>query len=107
MFLKFFKIDDKKYLDVLSTAGTVGLHLVAATFVGLAIGYFLDKWLGTSPWLLIFFLLVGIAAGYKNIYQEARRIQQEDSAEPEVEQGAPGAQGTEEGNDAGKDKGTH
>jgi len=61
-------------MELLSTAGTIGLQLVCATFIGLAMGYFLDKWLGTSPWLLVIFLLLGIVAGFRDVYLEARRI---------------------------------
>lgn len=61
-------------MELLYTAGTIGLHLVSATFVGLAMGYFLDLWLGTSPWLLVIFLLLGIVAGFRDIFREARRI---------------------------------
>jgi len=62
-------------LELLSTAGTIGLQLVVSTFIGLAMGYFLDKWLGTSPWLLVLFLLIGIAAGFRDVFLEAKRIQ--------------------------------
>jgi len=62
-------------LELLSTAGTIGLQLVVSTFIGLAMGYFLDKWLGTSPWLLVIFLLIGIAAGFRDVFLEAKRIQ--------------------------------
>ena len=64
----------KAILDVMGDVGTLGTHMVASTFVGLAIGYFLDKWLGTKPWLLLLFLLVGIVAGFKNMYSEAMKI---------------------------------
>jgi ATP synthase protein I len=62
-------------LELLSTAGTIGLQLVSATFIGLAMGYFLDKWLGTEPWLLVIFLLLGIVAGFRDVYREAQRMQ--------------------------------
>lgn len=42
--------------------------MVAATLIGLAMGYYLDKWLGTSPWLTLIFLGFGIVAGFRNIY---------------------------------------
>ena len=42
--------------------------MVAATLIGLATGYYLDKWLGTSPWLTLIFLVFGIVAGFRNIY---------------------------------------
>jgi ATP synthase protein I len=46
-------------------------ELVAGTVVGGLIGWQLDKWFNTSPLLLIFFLLLGIAAGFWNVYRIA------------------------------------
>ncbi|GAB6177119.1 AtpZ/AtpI family protein [Desulfobaculum senezii] len=68
------KKDERPLLDLMGDVGTIGMHMVASTFVGLAIGYYLDEWLGTGPWLLLFFLLVGIAAGFKNVYEQAMRM---------------------------------
>lgn len=59
----------------------MGLHIVAGTVVGLGIGYALDSWLETSPWFLLIFLLIGTAAGYKNMIEDARKLGQ-----PEEEQ---------------------
>lgn len=71
----FFKGLDRDYWNNLLRASLVGIHLVTATFVGLAVGYYLDKWLGTKPWLTMIFLLLGIVAGFKNMYQEVKHIQ--------------------------------
>jgi len=57
---------------------SLGISLVAATAIGLAIGYQLDKWLKTSPWLTILFLLFGIAAGFVNLFREACRTRGKD-----------------------------
>jgi ATP synthase protein I len=46
---------------------TVGIMFPASIAVGLAIGYYLDKWLKTSPYMLIIFTLYGIAAGFWNL----------------------------------------
>ncbi|MGE4299719.1 MAG: AtpZ/AtpI family protein [Desulfovibrionaceae bacterium] len=72
---KFFQISDPKYWDMVSHAGTVGLHLALCTVLGLAMGFFLDKWLDTKPWLTLVFLVIGIAAGYKNMYLETKWLQ--------------------------------
>jgi ATP synthase protein I len=64
-------------LDVTFRLGSIGIHLVVCTFVGLAVGYYLDKWLDTRPWLTLLFLVFGIAAGFKNIYEETKRLQRE------------------------------
>jgi ATP synthase protein I len=53
----------------LGFAFRVGTELVAATGIGVAVGYGLDLWLGTSPWLLILFLFLGGAAGVSNVYR--------------------------------------
>ncbi len=52
---------------------TIGTRLVASTFTGLAIGYYADRWLGTSPVFTLLLLLIGIAAGFYNIYRMAKR----------------------------------
>ena len=48
--------------------------MVVSTFVGLAIGLYLDGLFETKPWLTILFLIVGIVAGFKNIFLEIKRI---------------------------------
>jgi ATP synthase protein I len=70
---------DKEYWQSLSRAWMMGLQLVSATFIGLLMGIFLDKWLGTKPWLTIVFLILGIVAGFKNVFREIKRIQVYDS----------------------------
>ncbi len=47
----------------------VGVELVSALAVGLAIGWGLDRWLGTKPWLLLLFVLAGGAAGILNVWR--------------------------------------
>ena len=51
----------------------LGIEMAATLAVGVAIGWFLDRWLDTSPWLLIVFLLLGIGAGLSNAFRLARR----------------------------------
>ncbi len=53
----------------LSLALRVGVELVAALIVGVGIGLLLDGWLGTAPWLLIVFFVLGAAAGMLNVYR--------------------------------------
>lgn len=71
-------IKDRSLRESIASASVVGLNLVTSTFVGLAIGYWLDRWLGTAPWLLLVFLVLGIAAGFRNVLQEVRNIQRAD-----------------------------
>ena len=55
----------------LGTALRIGVDLVAAIAVGVGIGLLLDHWLGTKPWLLIVFFLLGAAAGFLNVFRAA------------------------------------
>ena len=47
--------------------------MVAATFIGLYIGIYLDKWLETDPWMTLIWLGIGIVAGFRNIFILTRR----------------------------------
>ena len=49
----------------------VGVELVAAVIVGLAIGWALDAWLKTRPLLLILFAFLGGIAGIVNVWRLA------------------------------------
>lgn len=53
----------------LGMAMRIGVELVAAVGVGAGIGYLLDRWLDTAPWLLVVFFLLGSAAGMMNVYR--------------------------------------
>ncbi len=52
-----------------AAAMRVATDLVAALVVGGFLGYWLDEWLDTRPWLMIVFLILGFAAGFLNIYR--------------------------------------
>jgi ATP synthase protein I len=70
------KADEKKAEDASSKDGgalAAGLkastELVAGVLVGGVMGYLLDQWLGTKPWLLVIFMVFGIVAGFRNLYR--------------------------------------
>ncbi len=53
----------------LAFAMRIGVELVATLIVGGGIGLLLDRWLGTAPWLMLVFFILGAAAGFINIYR--------------------------------------
>lgn len=53
----------------------MGISIVLATVIGLALGYWLDKVFDTSPWLTLIFLVLGIIAGFRNLYIMGKRSQ--------------------------------
>jgi len=36
-------------------------------------GYFLDRWLGTEPWLLLIFTVLGIASGLLSLFRALKK----------------------------------
>ena len=65
----FMKEDTRQALKLVGLASTLGLTIVIATFIGLALGLWLDRVFNTSPWLTVIFLIVGIIAGFRNFYR--------------------------------------
>ena len=63
--------DDKKGqpLNGIGLAFRVSVELLSAVAVGGAIGWGLDLWLDTRPWLMLVLLLLGGAAGILNVYR--------------------------------------
>jgi len=58
----------------LGAAFRIATELVAALIVGGGIGILLDRWLGTRPWLLLVFLVLGMASGILSAVREAKRM---------------------------------
>jgi ATP synthase protein I len=66
------KRDEEPPNSALALAFRVGIELVSAVAVGLGIGWLLDKWLDTKPWLMLVFIILGGCAGILNVYRMAR-----------------------------------
>ncbi len=80
------KSSKKEAVRLLGVASTVGINFVVSTFIGLAIGYGLDRLFGTSPYLTVIFLILGIIAGFKYFFKIALRAgKDKDSSGQEVE----------------------
>jgi ATP synthase protein I len=47
----------------------IGIELVVAVVVATAIGWAIDRWLGTRPWGMIVLFFMGVAAGMLNVYR--------------------------------------
>lgn len=47
----------------------IGVDLVVPLAGGVGIGWLIDGWLGTRPWVMIVFFFLGAAAGMLNVYR--------------------------------------
>jgi ATP synthase protein I len=56
-------------------------ELVAGLLLGLGVGWGLDRWLGTAPWLLLVFMLLGITAGIMNVIRAGNRANAQNDKE--------------------------
>ena len=70
--------DNEKRGSFMGNAFKLGTELVAAVTVGTIIGFILDSWFDTKPWLIIIFFFLGAAAGILNVIKAANRMQKED-----------------------------
>ena len=70
--------DNEKRGSFMGNAFKLGTELVAAVAVGTIIGFILDNWFGTKPWLIIIFFFLGAAAGMLNVIRAANKMQKED-----------------------------
>lgn len=68
---------DQGTWKALGELSSIGLALVIATVIGLVGGYYADRLLGTSPWLLLLGLGLGIAAGFVNLFRSVNRAERE------------------------------
>lgn len=61
-------------ISLLGTASTMGLHMVSGPVVGAGLGWLVDKWLGSWPVGASVGLILGLAAGFRNVWIDARYL---------------------------------
>ena len=65
-------------LRSLGALSAVGLSFVFAVIIGAALGYVLDRWLGTTPWLFLACFFLGLAAGIRAVFRTVASVSRED-----------------------------
>ena len=61
---------------------STGIAFVVATAGGAILGYFLDRWLGSSPWLTLIGLGLGIVAGFRELFRSIKAAEREEQNGP-------------------------
>ena len=70
--------DSEKKGSFMGSAFKLGTELVSAVVVGTIIGFILDNWFDTKPWLIIIFFFLGAVAGILNVIRTANQMQKKD-----------------------------
>ena len=80
--LKIAKKKIKKEENNLNNQGSslgialkLSTEMVAAVLVGTIIGFILDSWFDSKPWLIIILFFVGVIAGMTNVFRSAKNMQ--------------------------------
>ena len=71
------KRETRRSIKELAYYSSLGLSVVLAIVIGLAIGVYLDKRFDTLPWCTLIFLVLGIVAGFRNMalaMKKARKL---------------------------------
>jgi len=71
---KFSKQDRKNIMRAMGCVSQIAISVASCVLVGVLLGLFLDSRLGTDPLLLIIFSLLGCLAGFKSMYDIAKKF---------------------------------
>ena len=52
----------------------IGLEMGFSVAIGIAIGYFLDRFFLTGPWLTLVFLICGVVAGFRSLFSLMKSV---------------------------------
>jgi ATP synthase protein I len=55
------------------SSASVGLEMGISVIIGVLIGIWLDKQLGTAPWMMLLWLCFGFAAGFRGVLRAVKR----------------------------------
>jgi ATP synthase protein I len=70
--------DKKKQYKQLWRYSSIGLEMGFSVAIGAAIGYFLDRYFNTAPWLTMIFLILGVVAGFRSLFSMMKDIDKDD-----------------------------
>ncbi len=81
--VKFDYNKNREWMEHLHIVMQIGLTMAGCIALCFAIGYYIDKWLGTSGIFITIFILLGIAGGANVVYRQIMEIINTDHAESE------------------------
>jgi ATP synthase protein I len=69
--------DKREVVKSLLSYSSLGIEMGLCVAIGIGIGYYLDKYFMTSPYLTIIFMIFGIIASMKVIYTLMKKLENE------------------------------
>jgi len=75
--VKSLSEDKREVFKSLISYSSLGLEMGLCVAIGIGIGYFLDRFFHTSPYLTIIFMIFGVIAAMKTIFQLMKKIEKE------------------------------
>ncbi len=69
------------------SSSSVGLELGISVILGLLFGWWLDKQLGTAPWMMLLFLVFGLIAGFRGVIRAVNRSDRSAARAAEADRG--------------------
>lgn len=69
--------DKREVVKSLLSYSSLGIEMGLCVAIGIGMGYYLDRYFETSPYLTIIFMIFGIIAAMKTIYQLMKKLEKE------------------------------
>ena len=79
--------DSRESIRAWTRYSAAALEMGLSVVIGLGIGYWLDHVLGTAPWMALFWMACGTAAGIRSLYRLAKQLEREDEKESAGDKG--------------------
>ncbi len=65
----------KEVFKSLYNYSSLGIEMGLCVVIGFAMGYYLDKYLGTNPYLTLIFTIFGVAAAFRAVYRVYKKAE--------------------------------
>jgi ATP synthase protein I len=69
--------DKREVVKSLLSYSSLGIEMGLCVAIGIGMGYYLDRYFETSPYLTIIFMIFGIIASMKVIYTLMKKLEKE------------------------------